>query len=141
MKKVLVAAALTLAATAAMAKTDAMSLIPSDAVTVGVVRINQIRTSSIAASLLENTDHISANGDAAEFLTDAGLDPAKDVDLLVVATSPRTNLGREADVVVIADGRFNVERLTKALVTRGATRKTGANGTYFLLPDSENKGA
>ena len=141
MKKVLIAAALTLAATAAMAKTDALSLIPSDAVTVGVVRINQIRTSSIAAPLFENTDHISANGDAAEFLTDAGLDPAKDIDLLVVATSPRTNLGREADVVVIADGRFNVERLTKALVSRGATRKTGANGSYFLLPDSDTKGA
>lgn len=141
MKKVLIAAALTLAATAAMAKTDAMSLIPGDAVTVGVIRINQIRTSSIAASLFENTDHISANGDADRFLTDAGLDPAKDIDLVVVATSPRTNLGREADVVVVADGRFNVDRLTKALVTRGATRKTSANGAYFLLPDSENKGA
>ena len=141
MKKVLIAAALTLAATAAMAKTDAMSLIPSDAVTVGVIRINQIRTSSIAASLFENTDHISANGDADRFLTDAGLDPAKDIDLVVVATSPRTNLGREADIVVVADGRFNVERLTKALITRGATRKTSANGTYFLLPDNDNKGA
>ena len=141
MKKVLIAAALTLAATAAMARTDAMSLIPNDAVTVGVIRISQIRTGSIAASLFENTDHISANGDADRFLTDAGLDPAKDIDLLVVATSPRTNLGREADVVVVADGRFNVERLTKALLTRGATRKASANGTYFMLPDSENKGA
>lgn len=140
MKKALVAAALTLAATALMAKTDALSLIPSDAVSVGVIRINQIRTSSIAASLFENTDHISANGDADRFLTDAGLDPARDIDLVVVATSARTNLGHETDVVVVADGRFNVDRLTKALVTRGATRKTGPNGTYFLLPDSDSKG-
>ena len=140
MKKVLIAAALTLAATAAMAKTDAMSLIPSDAVTVGVIRINQIRTSSIASSLFENTDHISANGDADRFLTEAGLDPTKDVDLLVVATSPRTNLGHDADIVVVADGRFNIDRLTKALLTRGATRKSGANGVYFLLPESD-KGA
>lgn len=141
MKKVLVAAALMLAATAATAKTDAMSLIPGDAVSVGVIRISQIRTGSIAASLFENTDHISANGDADRFLTEAGLAPTKDIDLLVLATSPRTNLGREADVIVVADGRFNVERLTKALLTRGATRRSSANGTYFLLPDSESRGA
>lgn len=140
MKKILIAAALTLATTAAMAKTDAMSLIPNDAVTVGVIRMNQIRTSAIATALFENTDHVSANGDADRFLTDAGLDPMKDVDLVVVATSPRTTLGHEADVVVVADGRFNVDRLTKALVSRGATRKTGANGVYFLMHDSDSKG-
>ncbi len=141
MKKVLIAAALTLAATAAMAKTDAMSLIPSDAVTVGVVRINQIRTSAIANALFENTDHVSSNGDADKFLTEAGLDPAKDIDIVVVATSPRTNLGHDADVVVLADGRFNVDRLTKTLVSRGATRKSSANGVYFMLPDSNSHGA
>ncbi len=141
MKKVLIAAALMLATTAAMAKTDAMSLIPSDAVTVGVVRINQIRTSAIANALFENTDHVSSNGDADRFLTEAGLDPAKDIDVVVVATSPRTNLGHDADVVVLADGRFNVDRLTKALVARGATPRSSANGPYFMLPDSQRKGA
>jgi hypothetical protein len=137
MKKLLIAAALTLAATAAMARNDAMSLIPNDAVTVGVVRINQIRSSPLATSLFENTDHLSSNGEAEKFLTDAGLDPMKDVDVLVVATSPKTNLAHEADVIVLADGRFNVERLTKALVARGAVQKSG----YLTLPDAENKGA
>lgn len=137
MKRVLVAAALLLAAPAAFAKTDAMSLIPSDAVTVGVVRMNQVRTSAIANALFENTDHVSSNGDADRFLTEAGLDPLKDIDVLVVATSPKSNLGHEADVVVIADGRFDVDRLTKALVSRGARRKAN----YFLLPESESKGA
>lgn len=137
MKKLLIAAALTLAATAAMARNDAMSLIPNDAVTVGVVRINQIRSSPLATSLFENTDHVSSNGEAEKFLTDAGLDPMKDVDVLVVATSPKTNLAHEADVIVLADGRFNVERLTKALLARGAVQKSG----YLTLPDAENKGA
>ena len=137
MKKTLIAAALLLVTTAAFAKTDAFSLIPSDAVTVGVVRINQIRTSPLAAMLFEHTDHVSANGEAEQFLNEAGLDPAKDVDVVVVATSPRTALGREADIVVLADGRFNVDRLTKALVARGAVKK----GNYFMLPQSESKGA
>lgn len=137
MKKLLIAAALTMAATAAMARNDAMSLIPNDAVTVGVVRISQIRSSPLATSLFENTDHVTSNGEAEKFLTDAGLDPMKDVDVLVVATSPKTKLAQEADVIVLADGRFNVERLTKALVARGAVQKSG----YLTLPDAENKGA
>jgi hypothetical protein len=137
MKKLLIAAALTLAATAAMAANDAMSLIPNDAVTVGVVHINQIRSSPLALNLFQNTDHVGSNGEAEKFLTDAGLDPLKDVDVLVVATSPKANLAHEAEVIVLADGRFNVDRLTKALLTRGAVQKNG----YLRLPDTENKGA
>jgi hypothetical protein len=137
MKRVLIAAALILASTAAIAKTDALSLIPNDAVTVGVVHINQIRSSPLMSALFENTDKVSSNGEADKFLTEAGLDPTKDVDLVVIATSPRTNLGHEADVVVLAEGRFNVDRLTSALITRGAVQKDG----YLLLPDSESKGA
>jgi hypothetical protein len=141
MRKLLVAAALTLVATAALAKNDALSLIPNDAVTVGVVHLNLIRTSPLAATLLEHTDNVSSNGEADKFLTEAGLDPMKDVDIVVVATSPHTNLSHNADVVVLVDGRFNVGRLTKALIGRGAVKKNGTNGAYFLLPDSENKGA
>jgi hypothetical protein len=141
MKKALIAAALTLIATAAFAKTDALSLIPSDAVTVGVIHINQVRSSQLVTSLFEHTDNVSSNGEAEEFLTEAGLDPTKDVDVVVVATSPRTSLGQEADVVVLADGRFNVDRLTRALVARGAVKKTGAHGVYFMLPDSDSNGA
>lgn len=141
MKRLAIAAALTLAASAAMAATDALSLIPNDAVTVGVVHINHIRTSPLAAALFEHTDNVSSNGKAESFLTDAGLDPKNDIDTVVVATSPRTTLGHDADVVVLADGRFNVDRLTKALLTRGAVKKSVVNGIYFLLPDSDRKGA
>lgn len=141
MKKMLIAAALTLVSAAAFARTDALSLIPSDAVTVGVVRLNQVRTSPLASALFEHTDHVSSNGDAERFLTEAGLDPMKDVDVVVVATSPRTSLGREADVVVLVDGRFNVDRITSALAKRGATKRSSANGAYFMLPESESHGA
>lgn len=137
MKRILAAAAILLVASAAMAKTDALSLVPKDAVSVGVVHINQIRSSPLSSTLFEHTDKISSNGEADKFLTEAGLDPLKDIDMVVVATSPRSNLGREADVVVLVDGRFNVERLTAALLSRGATKKNG----YLVLPESESKGA
>jgi hypothetical protein len=128
------AALVTLLAPAGFAKSDAMSLIPNDAVSVGVVRLADMRTSPLSSMLFQQTDKISTDGDAQKFLTDAGLAPTKDVDVLVVATSPVTNLGSEPEVLVMADGRFNVTRLSDALVARGAVRKNG----YFILPESGN---
>jgi hypothetical protein len=123
-----------LVALPALAKTDALSLIPNDAVSVGVVRVADLRTSPLSSTLFEQTDKVSTNGEADRFLSDAGLDPAKDVDVVVVSMSPRTNFGSEAEVLVAADGRFNVERLTKALVARGAVQKGG----YYLLPEKDD---
>jgi hypothetical protein len=114
----------------------AMSLIPRDAVSVGVVHIADMRSSPLSGMLFKNTDKVSANGDAERFLLDAGLKPSKDIDTLVVAVSPRTTLGSEGKVLVAAEGRFNVDRLTGALVTRGAKVKSSANGRYYLIPDS-----
>ena len=131
------AVALTLIAIPAFARGgDALSLIPNDAVTVGVVRLADMRTSPLSSMLFEQTDKFSANGEAGEFLIDAGLAPAKDVDVVVVSTTPRTPLGSEgADLLVAADGRFNVDRLTKALIARGAVQKNG----YLLLPTDEDR--
>jgi hypothetical protein len=128
LKSLLVLAALV--ALPAFAKNDALSLIPNDAVSVGVVRLADLRTSPLSMTLFEQTDKVGSNGESDRFLSEAGLDPKKDIDVLVVAMSPRTNLGTEPEVLVAADGRFNVDRLTKALLDRGATQKAG----YLLLP-------
>jgi hypothetical protein len=125
----------------AFAADDALSLVPANAVTVGMVRLADMRTSPLSSLLFQHTDKMSTDGEAEKFLTEAGLSPTKDVDVLVVATSPRTALGSEADVLVIAEGRFNSERLTAALLTRGATKK----GAYLVLPqdpkDDDDTGA
>lgn len=119
------------------AKNDALSLIPNDAVTVGVVKLADLRNSPLATTLFKQTDSISSNGDAGMFLEDAGLQPSKDIDVLVVSTSPKTNLGDEAEVLIAADGRFNVDRLTAALTKRGAVQKNG----YLILPkEASNHG-
>jgi hypothetical protein len=132
--RTLVTLAALLLATAAFAKTDALSLVPADAVSVGVVKVSHLRSSPLAATLFEHTDDISTNGEAFKFLAEAGLAPFKDVDFVVVATSPKTQLGREAEIVVFAEGRFNVERLAGALTKRGAIQKNG----YFTLPESDD---
>src|SRR6059058_3651477 len=126
-------------APAAFAKNDAMSLIPNDSVSVGVARLADMRSSPLSAALFAKTAKISNDDDAVAFLRDAGLQPTKDVDVVVFATSPRTNLGSEADFLIAADGRFNVDRLTSALVSRGAVKKTSPHGTYFKMPEKSGE--
>ena len=123
--------AVTLAFPAA-AKDDALSLVPADAVTVGMVRLADMRTSPLSSILFQHIDRMSTDGEAERFLLEAGVQPLRDVDVLVVATSARTALGSEPDVLVIAEGRFVPERLTAALVSRGALKK----GVYIVFPES-----
>lgn len=118
----------------AAAADEALSLVPANAVSVGMIRLSDMRTSPLSSLLFEHTDKMSSDGEAEKFLSDAGLSITKDVDVLVVATSPRTALGSESDVVVLAEGRFHVERLTNALVSRGAVRK----GALLLLPQNDD---
>lgn len=119
----------------AAAQDEALSLVPRNAVTVGVVHLADMRTSPLSSVLFEHVDRMTSDGEAAKFLLDAGLQPLRDVDLLVVATSPGTSPGSELDVLVIAEGDFNAERLSTAIVSRGAVR----NGAYLILPESEGE--
>lgn len=137
-RSALLLAALFVTAAPAIAATGAMSLVPADAVTVGVVKFDELRSSPLMGTLFQHTDRFGGNGEADDFLREAGLEPAKDIDLLVVTTSPRTNLGSEADVLVMAEGRFDVERLTKAITARGAVRKTVPGGSYLTIPEKKD---
>lgn len=132
MKKIALLFALTtLVASASFARPGALGVVPHDAVTVGVVRLADMRSSPLSSALFQQTDKITTDGDAEKFLADAGLAPTKDIDVVVFATSPRgTSLSHDAKVLIAAEGRFNVDRLTSALVSRGAKK----NGSYILLP-------
>jgi hypothetical protein len=132
-RSVAVALALVVLAVPAFAKDGALSLVPANAATVGVVKLSDMRTSPLSSMLFQHTDKMSADGEAQKFLADAGLSLSKDVDLLVVATIPRTSLGSDADVLVVVEGRFQADKLTKALLSRGAVKK----GAYLLLPEEK----
>lgn len=123
----------------ALAKDDALNLVPANAVTVGMVKLADMRTSPLSSYLFQHTDKMSTDGEAEKFLLEAGLSPTRDVDTLTVATTPRTTLGSDADVLVIAEGRFQPERLAKALIARGGVQKAG----YIVMSktDDDEKGA
>ena len=128
------AALLALPLLAARPMDDALLFVPADSASVGMVRLADLRTSPMSARLFEETDKITVDGDAARFLEDARLDAKKDVDVVVVAGSPK---GTTASGLVIFEGRFDPDRLAAALASRGAVKK----GDYFLLPEHHKDGS
>jgi len=127
------ASGLALPAAASSAGDDALSLVPADAASVGVIHVADLRSSPLAARLFSDTDHISVAGDAQHFLDEAGLNPKEDVDLVVAAGSPKGAGGSDGWGLVLFEGRFDPARLSQALVGRGATRKSTPAGEYLLL--------
>lgn len=130
-----VVAFLVAAPPARAATDDPLALVPADSVAVGVIRLSDLRSNPLSARLFSDVDKGIADGDAARFLEEANLNPKKDVDVVVVAGSPKES--GHGDGLVLFQGRFEPERLAAAVVLRGATRKSGPDGDYFLLPDTE----
>jgi len=63
--RVLLAALIALAvAPAALAKNDALSLVPNDAISVGVVKLADMRSSPLSSALFQQTANVSMDGDA-----------------------------------------------------------------------------
>ena len=127
--------ALALAAAAAAGPAvpaDGLALIPPDALAVGQVRLDRLKSSAVSAGIFHETDAVSADGKAAEFLRDAGLDPKTDVDTAVFSlTSQGTS---ETGPLVIFEGRFHPEALAAATASRGAARVDAAPFPYYRLP-------
>jgi len=129
------ASALALPAAARGGSDDALSLVPVDAASVGVIHIADLRASPLAARLFSDTDRIAVDGDAQHFLDEARLNLKEDVDLVVAAGSPKGAGGSDVWGLVLFEGRFDPARLSAALVERGATKKSTPAGDYYLVPD------
>lgn len=129
-------------ASAANAADRLLSAIPADAASVGMVKIDSMKASSLTSRLFAEADKASVDGDAERFLRETGLKVTEDVDTVIFAMSPRDN-GTKADVLVAAAGRFDIAKLAAAAVSRGAVKKTASGRTYFLAqePGSNDAGA
>lgn len=119
------------------AATNLVSLVPEKAVVVGMVKVQDLRTSPLTGRLFDHTDQISTDGEARQFLEDAGLDPARDIDTVLIAVSPRANDAKNGDVLMAAEGRFIPDRLAAAVVKKGALPQSASGLTYYLLPKSD----
>jgi hypothetical protein len=119
---------------------DAIALVPPDAASVGVVRLDELRNSPLAAKLLADTDRMTGEGDAARFMEEAGLRPKEDVDTVIVAAMPRGGSRRNEAALVMFEGRFDPVRLGSAITARGATLQRSPDGEYYILPEKSERG-
>jgi len=115
---------------------DALSLVPSEAASIAVIRFNELRTSPLAGRLFNDADHLGGNGEAARFMQEANLKPREDVDTaVVVGLVPASG---DTPVLALFEGRFDPDRLSAAATARGATRVSTSFGDYFLVPEKES---
>lgn len=119
---------------------EALTLVPPDAVSVGVANIAQFRNSPIAGKLFAQADRMTVDGEAAKLLAETGLKPSEDIDVVTFALLPKEGDATDAEALVLVEGRFDPEKIAAAMVARGAVRKTGATGAWYLLP-AEHEGA
>jgi hypothetical protein len=118
---------------AAAASPGALALVPDDATTVGYVRVADLRTNPFQLRVFEETDKITANGDAGKFLAEAGLDLRNDVDSVVACTAAVPDArGR---TLVFFEGRYDPARMGAALIKRGAVKVSAAGGDYYRLKE------
>jgi hypothetical protein len=118
---------------------EALALVPADAASVGVIRLDALRANPLAARLFAETDDLAVDGDAARFLAETGLRPRQDVDLVVVAAlvSPER---RDPQGLVLFEGRFDPARLEAAMIARGGVRKETPNGSYVSIGNRRGGG-
>lgn len=83
--------------------------------------------------LLRQHAWTGADDDLRQFLTDAGLDPFRDVDAMVLAAQGE---GVEAGAVALFSGRYDQTSLGAALVKRGAQPFSLASVSAYRLPSS-----
>lgn len=111
-----------------------LSLVPSDAAAVGVVHVDQLRSSALSSRLFHEADQLTVDGDASKFLSEASLDPRKDVDTVALALVP---VGEELRALVVLEGHFNSDRLGRAIEAQGGLRASAAGREYYRLPEKD----
>jgi hypothetical protein len=110
---------------------DPLALVPAGAATVAVIHWSELRNSPLGPRVFSAMDGMSADGDAARFLEETGLTPREDIDTVVVAMTPGAGSGDSEETIVVFEGRFDVDRIARAMTARGATRLTEASGDSF----------
>jgi hypothetical protein len=134
-------AALLLAAPlgAATVPADLVGLLPADAQVVVAVDIAALRANpTVQEWLLEHQAPWSGvDDDGAAFLRDAGLDPMRDVDAMLVGVAVRD--GRE-EALALFGGRFDPTSMGAALIARGATVVPLGGATAYRHTNRSDEG-
>lgn len=138
-RRVLILFALLLITVSAFAGTEEMfSLVPADSVTVGVVRVDQLRSGQFGGMLFEETSDITTDGEAMLFLQESGLNPMTDVDTVLFAMLPREGAPEQGELLLLIEGRFEPTRLASAVSRRGALPQMAGGVAYYTIDETHD---
>lgn len=120
--------------------TELLRWVPVDAQAVMAVDAAALRAHPfVQAWLVEHqAGWTGIDGDLHRFLRDAGLDPLRDVDLMVVAANAQ---GQESHALAVFAGRYDPSSLGAALAARGAVPEKLNGATLYLAKDAHGGGA
>ena len=129
-----------LALPAVAGTSELLSIVPADAVSVGVVSIDDLKSGQFGSLLFEHNSDITTDGEAMMFLQEAGLDPMSDVSAILFAVLPREGNPEEGEVLLLVEGNFNPSRLAAAITRRGAVPESSAGGVAYFRLDVDDEG-
>ncbi|HPW55377.1 MAG: hypothetical protein KA072_06405 [Thermoanaerobaculaceae bacterium] len=128
------------AVTAAPTPTELLRWVPTDAQVVMAVDVAAFRAHPFVQGWI--IEHQAAwtgiDSDLHRFLRDAGLDPLRDVDLMIVAGNAQE---QEGHALALLAGRYDPASLQAAMNARGAVSETLGGVTLFLGRDEDGRGA
>ncbi|HNX51680.1 MAG TPA: hypothetical protein PKL08_16035, partial [Thermoanaerobaculaceae bacterium] len=135
--------ALTLLASPALAAppttSDLLRYVPADAKVVMAVDAAVLRAHPLIQAWI--LDHEAGwtgiDSDLHRFLRDAGLDPLRDVDLMVIATTARES---DSHALALLGGRFDPTSLGAAIVARGGHAETVGGVPFYLAKEDGEPG-
>jgi hypothetical protein len=138
MRRTLTALAVALLAASASSAAPAIehlvTLVPHNAAAIVAVDVASLRTQpSVQSWLMEHqAPWTGVDDDAASFLAEAGLDPVRDVDAMVVALRPQDEGG---EALALFAGRYDPTSLAAALTKRGAATVAVGDVTGYRLDE------
>lgn len=115
-----------------------LSVVPDNAATVGLIRLDDVRSGPLGSRLFDDINRAGADGELTQILDETGLQPDRDIDALVFASTPRGLTG-ESDMIVAMTGRFDPARLAAAIQSRGAQSRSAGGATYWMPPAEEGQ--
>lgn len=118
--------------------TGLLALLPPETKLVFGVDLNRARSSDFGqymAAKINTTDH-----DFAQFVSETGFDPRRDIDQLVFAASGSNTSGGESRFAILARGTFDQARIQSVALTKGLTSQT-FEGVPLLVQKPQTKGS
>lgn len=120
--------------------TDLLRWVPTDAQVVMAVDAAALRAHPLVQGWIveHQAGWTGLDTEMQRFLRDAGLDPLRDVDLVVVAASAQ---GSGGHTLALFAGRYDLASLGAALVGRGALMEVANGIPLYLGKDEHGRGA